>query len=128
MSQLQYIRRTYNVPAFRGIRVRFNYPDAPIEGRIMYARGAYIGVKFDGEKHVRSLHPTWQIEYLHDPAMSPPHMKRCASLREDRDSHDCDCSFMERFAKNPRASTNDDDLPEALEILKRNLVRKDACS
>lgn len=113
MSQLQYIRRHYNVPAFRGMRIKFTGGEKPIEGRIVFARGAYLGVKFDGEKMTRTLHPTWEVEYLQDPARSPPHAKGCTSLREDRDSSDCDCGFMEH-TKDPRASADDDDLQEAL--------------
>lgn len=64
MSRLQYIRRYYSVPAFRGRRVRFTWPQPPKEGRIVCARGQYLGVMFDGETRMQTLHPTWELEYL----------------------------------------------------------------
>lgn len=93
MSQLQYIRRTYSVPAFRGMRIRYTGDKAPKDGRICCARGPYLGVKFDGDTMLRTLHPTWEVEYLIDPATSPPHRKDCTSLRDDRLHVDCSCGI-----------------------------------
>lgn len=64
MSRLQYIRACYNVPAFRGRRVRYTWEDPPKEGRIVMARGARLGVMFDGDKRMTTLHPTWELQYL----------------------------------------------------------------
>lgn len=122
MSQLQYIRRTYSVPAYRGMRVRYTGDGTPKDGVIRYARGAYLGVKFDGDQIVRTLHPTWEVEYLQDPPQSPPHSKECCAMRPDRFFADCDCGFLDR-AKDPR-SDDGDELPEAMENLKRNLARR----
>lgn len=70
MSQLQYIRRTYNVPAYRGRRVRYTWPNPPKEGRIVCASAARLRVKFDGEKRCVTLHPTWELEYLPENAQT----------------------------------------------------------
>ena len=63
---LEYIRRTYGVPAKRGSRVRVDwYPPEPArEGTITGSRQAHLRIRLDGEKHSRTVHPTWRIEYL----------------------------------------------------------------
>jgi hypothetical protein len=76
---MDYIRRTYSVPASVGARVRFlggcpdPEDDAEVktrEGVIVGARGQYLRVRFDGEKHPRTLHPLWRVEYLKPPNAS----------------------------------------------------------
>jgi len=73
---MDYIRRTYSVPATVGARVRFlggcpdPESDAEVktqEGAIVGARGQYLRVRFDGERRTRTLHPTWRVEYLKTP-------------------------------------------------------------
>lgn len=60
MKHMEYIRHRYNVPAYRGRRVRF----ADQEGVIVAARGGYIKVRLDiGPKRPLKLHPTWNVEY-----------------------------------------------------------------
>lgn len=61
---LEYIRKTYNVPAFRGTRVRIYRQPGVITG----SYGAYLRVVLDGEKRRRKYHPTDQVEYLGIPA------------------------------------------------------------
>ncbi len=95
MSQLQYIRRTYLVPAYRGMRVRYTGGGTPQEGRIVCARGARLGVRFDGEQFTKTLHPTWEIEYLRDPPQSPPHAKYCAAMRPAGKSAECSCAVFD---------------------------------
>jgi hypothetical protein len=63
MSELNYIRETYGVPAYRGRRIRFTHGE-PREGVILSGSGPYIRVRFDGEKISKRLHPTWEVEYL----------------------------------------------------------------
>lgn len=67
MSRLQYIRRVYGVPAFRGRRIRYTGGAAPVEGEIKAASGARLSVRVDGVKGRVLLHPTWEVEYLNDP-------------------------------------------------------------
>ncbi len=64
MSRLQYIRTTYRVRAYRGRRIRYTGNETPIEGRIVCARGSYLGVMFDGDTRMTTLHPEWLVEYL----------------------------------------------------------------
>lgn len=66
---LEYIRKTYQVPAHRGCRVRF----CPCEGInrlgfVVGARGHYIRVRFADMRRTVVLHPTWAVEYLNDKA------------------------------------------------------------
>lgn len=65
---MDYIRRIYNVPARRGVRLRFcDSIGGPREGRIVGSRGQYLRVRLDGETSTRTMHPTWRIEYLNLP-------------------------------------------------------------
>jgi hypothetical protein len=65
---LDNIRKTYNVPARRGQRVRYKgdsrLDNGYREGVITSARGAHICVRLDGDKHPGIYHPTWEMEYL----------------------------------------------------------------
>lgn len=61
---LPYIRDTYRVPARRGARIRYTGEPKPHEGVIVGAQDAWIRVRFDGAKHIDSLHPTWEVAYL----------------------------------------------------------------
>ena len=66
---LKYIRKSYNVPAYRGRRVRYTDERGAIfNGRITSARGGRLRVLVDdrvpGYRGRLILHPTWHIEYL----------------------------------------------------------------
>ena len=66
---MRYIRDYYGVPAKRGARIRWthhlaNVPQSPAEGTIVAAKGQYLRVRFDADGKIRTLHPTWAIEYL----------------------------------------------------------------
>lgn len=63
----EYIRTYYQVPARRGTRVRYRGGQIPQEGTIVGFRDAYLRVRLDGEREIRSYHPTWRIDYLGDP-------------------------------------------------------------
>ena len=73
---MDYIRRTYGVPARRGARLLFigGNPDQEGDakgrrqsGTIVGSRGQYLRVRMDGEARIRTLHPTWRVEYLKTP-------------------------------------------------------------
>lgn len=73
---MDYIRRTYGVPAKRGARVRYTDSDGvPFHGRITSARGGRLRVLVDdrveGYRGRLNLHPTWRMEYLTEPAAGP---------------------------------------------------------
>jgi hypothetical protein len=65
---LDYIARTYGVPAKRGQRVRYTGDKGPTakprEGSITRADGAYLRIRMDGDSFSNIYHPTWEIEYL----------------------------------------------------------------
>jgi hypothetical protein len=61
---MDYIRRTYNVPAKRGGRVQFTAAYDALKGTIVSSRGPWIRVRWDETGRVQTLHPTWQIVYL----------------------------------------------------------------
>lgn len=60
---MDYVRKTYGVPAKRGGRIRFTGDCEPIEGTILSATHR-LRVRFDGSKARVWLHPTWCVEYL----------------------------------------------------------------
>jgi hypothetical protein len=71
---MEYIRKTYNVPAKRGARIEFTGDSLAKfiygflykgkKGTIVAARGGYIRVRFDGQIDIKTLHPTWEVRYL----------------------------------------------------------------
>ena len=68
---LPYIRRTYSVPARRGMRVRYTDGDGVIwNGSIKSARGPHLRVLVDdrvpGYRGRLILHPTDSIQYIQD--------------------------------------------------------------
>ena len=58
---MEYIRKTYGVPAKRGGRIRY---DGRYTGTIVAAQNGYLHVRFVGQKQISRLHPTWRVEYL----------------------------------------------------------------
>ena len=55
---LEYIRKTYNVCAFKGVRVAVKALTGPVKfGTITGSSNAYVLVKLDGESRAFSYHP-----------------------------------------------------------------------
>ena len=61
---MDYIRRTYGVPAKRGARVRFSGAPKSMDGSIVGSRGQYLRIRWHGDGQVHTHHPTWMLEYL----------------------------------------------------------------
>lgn len=62
---LKYIREHYDVPAEIGGAVVYNCPNiGPRRGTITGARGAYLLIRLDGDKHSGAYHPTWALTYV----------------------------------------------------------------
>ena len=61
---MEYIRKTYSVPAKRGGRIRYLGNATPVEGTIVRADGARLYIRMDGEREAFTYHPTWALEYL----------------------------------------------------------------
>lgn len=64
---LEYIRKTYGVPAERGGRVEYTGGAEAIEGTITGADGAHVLIRLDGRKRALPFHPTWELRYLAEP-------------------------------------------------------------
>jgi hypothetical protein len=63
------IRKAYDVPAKRGMRVRYSPPGkAPRLGTIVGSRDQYLRIRLDPAPGMISTpwnhHPTWCLEYL----------------------------------------------------------------
>lgn len=58
---MQRIRKSYGVPAKRGMRITFRGKPCTISGT---TRGAtYLTIRFDGSNTSHRIHPTWEVEY-----------------------------------------------------------------
>jgi len=77
---MEYIRKTYGVPAKRGARIEFtgSIGGRPQNGTIIGTDGARLRVLFDGEATRRILHPTWSLRYLDVEAGDEPRAKLTA--------------------------------------------------
>lgn len=64
---MDYIRRTYKVPAKRGAKVKYLASDGElIEATIVGSSGQYLLARLGHNKHTSRLHPTWALKYLPD--------------------------------------------------------------
>jgi hypothetical protein len=79
---MDYIRRTYGVPAKRGVRVQFTDATKSVQGTIIGSRGQYIRVRWDETGFVHTMHPTWMMVYL-----KPP------NVRHERRHKGCEAAF-----------------------------------
>jgi hypothetical protein len=61
---MDYIRRTYGVPAKRGARVAYTGSGKRQLGEITGADGAHLMIRLVGSQHSLPYHPTWEIEYI----------------------------------------------------------------
>ncbi|KAF1006023.1 MAG: hypothetical protein GAK28_02931 [Luteibacter sp.] len=61
---MDYIRKTYGVPAKRGGRVEYTGCGKKVTGTIRSARGGYLRIQLDGQNHAGSYHPVWELRYL----------------------------------------------------------------
>ena len=62
---LEYISKTYNVPAKVGARVMYEGNGYIQNGTIVGSRNAHLLIRFDGDTKCRGCyHPTWEITYL----------------------------------------------------------------
>lgn len=78
-SSLKWIRRNYNVPAFRGVQITYQGKPAVILG----GRAQYLRMRVQGERHPVTSHPTYAITY---PALPLPPRPRgwCGFCLEER--------------------------------------------
>lgn len=78
---LQYIRKTYGVPASRGGQVEYCGQD---RGHIVGSRGPYLRVRFIGEKRPRTLHPAYALRYWTGAEWLDPNDKQHCEQRETK--------------------------------------------
>lgn len=71
MGGMEYIRRTYKVPAKRGGRVKLTHGRGSAYATILSAVGPHLRVRLDDGSERRNcriiIHPTWEVEYLPTP-------------------------------------------------------------
>ncbi len=71
---MDYIRRYYGVPAKRGGRVVYSGgKNGERMGTIKSARGGYLMILLDGDKHPGTFHPTWKLDYVVNEPEPHPH-------------------------------------------------------
>ena len=65
---MEYIRKSYGVPAKRGARVEYrgDVNHAPWQGTIVSADGHYLRIRRDGDTRTYPVpfHPQWGLTYL----------------------------------------------------------------
>lgn len=54
------IRKKYNVPAKRGMKIKL---EDDMEGIIVGSQGLYLRVRVLGKTGISTYHPTWHIKY-----------------------------------------------------------------
>lgn len=67
---MEYIRRSYGVPAKRGARIQFkDHKGMWHDGNIVGSRGMYLRVRMPsyGPRDIVTLHPTSDVRYLPNP-------------------------------------------------------------
>ncbi len=64
---MDWIRKTYRVPAKRGGRVEYTGDGCAEMGTIRSARGGRLMIQLEGVRHTMPFHPTWRLRYLDDP-------------------------------------------------------------
>jgi hypothetical protein len=61
---MEWIRKTYGVPAKRGMRVEYNGGGRKEMGTIRSASNGKLNIQLDGINHTMPLHPTWELRYF----------------------------------------------------------------
>lgn len=66
---MEWIRKSYGVPAKRGGRIEYTGGRAPEFGTIVSAREGRLRIRLDGMEYTRPLpfHPTYELRYLETP-------------------------------------------------------------
>ncbi|TIR70168.1 MAG: hypothetical protein E5X15_26520 [Mesorhizobium sp.] len=62
------IRKRYDVPAKRGMRVEYTGGKHPVLGTITSATNGRLNIRLDTYKHPMPFHPTWELRYLTSPS------------------------------------------------------------
>lgn len=63
---MEYIRRTYGVPAKRGMRIEYmsGRDYELMDGTIVGSKGGYLRIRLDGNRHSGLFHPTYNLVYF----------------------------------------------------------------
>lgn len=61
---MEYVRKTYGVPAKRGGRVEYTGGGKVELGTITSARNGHVYIQLDGWSFAKPFHPTWELRYL----------------------------------------------------------------
>lgn len=60
---MAWVRKSYGVPAKRGMRVVYTGRGSPVSGTIRSARSGRLNIQLDGANGTKSYHPTWELKY-----------------------------------------------------------------
>lgn len=61
---MAWVRKNYNVPAYRGCRVVYTGEGRREFGTIKSAKGSQLSILLDDHKIPLWFHPTWKMEYM----------------------------------------------------------------
>ncbi|CAD0266070.1 conserved hypothetical protein [Pseudomonas veronii] len=69
MATMAWVRKSYGVPAKRGMRVLYTGCGRREYGTIRSAAcGGHLNIQLDGVRHTMPFHPTWELHYQPDEA------------------------------------------------------------
>lgn len=74
---LAWIRKNYRVPAKRGGRIEYTGERRSQLGTICGASGSHLSIRLDGARHTTPFHPTWEIRYLDETAVTLTDDRSC---------------------------------------------------
>lgn len=64
MNDMAWVRNAYDVPAKRGMRVKYTGEGRDELGTIRSASNGRLNIQLDSVKHTMPFHPTWKLEYI----------------------------------------------------------------
>lgn len=67
MATMAWIRKSYGVPAKRGMRILYTGCGRQEFGTVRSAAsGGHLNIQLDGIRHTMPFHPTWMLQYQPD--------------------------------------------------------------
>lgn len=64
MMSMEYIRKTYGVPAKRGGTVNVMLDGFSVQGTITGTKGQYLRIRIPGRRRSGLYHPTYALQYV----------------------------------------------------------------
>jgi hypothetical protein len=81
---MEWVRKTYKVPAKRGGRIEYTGGKMPEMATIVSTQGGRLRIRFDGSDYTHPIpfHPTWELRYLDAENTDEPGSAVCSNDHE----------------------------------------------